>query len=223
MTMETMQPTLKSGRNAWDRVNMPVGEFQERVKKIRKRMKALGMDVLLAYGHAFNEYGNYCYFDQLQHPASPGSPGGRPAGRPPDADVRGASRAIPSVIKMTWVEDLRAASDVSKECLKYLQEKKPAPSVVGFAGLHRLMPSHQFQFLVDSLPQCRIVNADPLMNELRMLKSPLEILQIRRASRIVARTFDFIGSTAFARSRKRSSRPPHAGRPVSKERRILES
>jgi len=37
------------------------GEFQERVKKIKKRMKALGMDVLLAYGYAFNGYGNYCY------------------------------------------------------------------------------------------------------------------------------------------------------------------
>ena len=34
--METMQPILKSGRTAWDRINMPVEEFHERVKRIRK-------------------------------------------------------------------------------------------------------------------------------------------------------------------------------------------
>ena len=59
--METMQPLLKSGRTAWDRINMPVEEFHERVKKIRKGMKKRSIDLLLLYGNGFNEYGNYCY------------------------------------------------------------------------------------------------------------------------------------------------------------------
>ena len=59
--METMQPTLKNGRNVWDRVNMPETEFQERLKKVRKEMKREGIDILLLYGNAFNEYGSYCY------------------------------------------------------------------------------------------------------------------------------------------------------------------
>ena len=60
--METMQPTLKSGRNTWDWINMPVDELQARVRKIRRGMKREGLDLLLLYGHGFNEYGNYCYF-----------------------------------------------------------------------------------------------------------------------------------------------------------------
>jgi Xaa-Pro aminopeptidase len=197
MTMKTMQPTLKSGRNAWDRVNMPVGEFQERVRKLRKGMKERGIDILLAYGYAFNEYGNYCYLTNFSIRLPQGALVTVPREGPLSLMFEGASRGIPSVRKMTWVEDLRATGDVSKECLKFLQEKSLVPSVIGFAGLQRWMPSHQLQFLLDSLPKCKIVNADPLMSELRMLKSPLEIFQIRRASRIVARTFDFIGSAPF--------------------------
>jgi Xaa-Pro aminopeptidase len=197
MTMETMQPTLKSGRNAWDRVNMPVTEFQERVKKVRKGMKAGGIDILLAYGHAFNEYGNYCYLSNFSIRLPQGAMVAVPENGPLTLMFEGASRGVPSVRKMTWVEDVRATPDVSKECVKYLQEKNLVPSVIGFSGLHPLMPSHQLQFLIDSLPKCKIVNADPLMEELRRVKSPLEILQIRRASRIVSRTFDFIASTSF--------------------------
>ena len=63
--METMQPTLKSGRNTWDRINMPVEEFRERVKKIRKGMRKEGIDLLLLYGSGFNEYGSNNVFHFL--------------------------------------------------------------------------------------------------------------------------------------------------------------
>ncbi len=190
--METMQPTLKSGRNAWDRINMPVSEFQERIKKIRKGMKELRLDVLLAYGHAFNEYGNYCYLTNFSIRLPQGALVAVPKEGPLTLMFEGASRGIPSVRKMTWVEDLRATGDVSKECVKYLQEKELIPSTIGFAGLQRLMPHHQLEFLLESLPKCKVVDAGPLIAELRMAKSPLEILQIQRASRIAAATFDFI-------------------------------
>ncbi len=199
--METMQPTLKSGRNTWDRINMPVEEFHERVKKIRQGMKKEGIDLLLLYGKAFNEYGNYCYLSNHMIRLPQGGYGGGPKRRV-DLMFEGASRGVPSVKKMTWIDDIRATGDVSKECVKYLKEKNLLPSVIGFAGLKRLMPHDQLQFLLDSLPKCKIVNADPLVDELRMVKSPMEILQIRRASRIVVRTFDFITSTSFVNLRE---------------------
>ncbi len=195
--METMQPTLKSGRNVWDRINMPVEEFQERAKRVRKGMREKGIDLLLLYGYGFNEYGNYCYLTNFSLRLPQGALVAVPREGPLTLMFEGASRAIPSVRKMTWVEDLRATGDVSKECVKYLQEKDPIPSVIGLVGLRRLMPNHQLQFLLDSLPKCRIVDANPLIRELRMVKSPMEILQIRRASRIVARTFEFIKAASI--------------------------
>ncbi len=200
--METMQPTLKSGRNTWDRINMPVEEFHSRVKKIRERMREKGIDVLLLYGNAFNEYGNYSYLANYVIRLPQGALVAVPKAGELSVIFEGASRGVPSVKMTTWIDDIRATGDVSKECVKYLQEKNLIPSVIGFAGLKRLMPHHQLQFLFDSLPKCRIVNADPIINELRMVKSSVEILQIRRASRIVVRTFDFITSTSFQNLRE---------------------
>jgi Xaa-Pro aminopeptidase len=194
--METMQPTLKSGRNTWDRINMPVEEFQTRVKKIRQRMKEKGIDLLLLYGNAFNEYGNYCYLSNYVIRLPQGALVAVPKAGELSVIFEGASRGVPSVKKTTWIDDIRATGDVSKECVKYLQETNLVSSVIGFAGFKRLMPHHQLKFLFDSLPKCKIIDAEPLINELRMVKSPMEILQIRRASRIVVRTFDFITSTS---------------------------
>ncbi|MDI7258654.1 MAG: M24 family metallopeptidase [Thermodesulfobacteriota bacterium] len=195
--METMQPNLKSGRNTWDRINMPVEEFLARVKKIRQRMGERGIDVLLLYGNAYNEYGNYCYLSNYVIRLPQGAMVVVPKTGELSVIFEGALRGVPSVKKTTWIDDIRATGDVSKECVKYLQEKNLIPSVIGVAGLKQLMPHHQYQFLLDSLPKCKIVNAAPFIHELRMIKSPMEILQIRRASRVVVHTFDFITSTSF--------------------------
>jgi Xaa-Pro aminopeptidase len=98
---------------------------------------------------------------------------------------------------MTWIDDIRPSGNVAAEFVKYLKEKKVGPSVIGFAGLKRLMPNDQFQFLLDSLPGCKVVDSDHLLDGLRMVKSRMEVLQIRRAARIVSRVFEFITNTPF--------------------------
>ncbi len=200
--METMQPTLKSGRNTWDQINMPVEEFHARVKKIRQRMKERGIDVLLLYGKAFNEYGNYCYLSNYVIRLPQGALVAVPKAGELSVIFEGASRGVPSIKKTTWIDDIRATGDVSKECVKYLQEKNLIPSVIGLVGLRRQMPYYQLQFLFDSLPKCKIIDAGSFINELRMVKSSREILQIRKASRIVVRTFDFITSNSFLNLRE---------------------
>jgi len=176
---------------------MPVEEFHARVKKIRQRMKERGIDVLLLYGKAFNEYGNYCYLSNYVIRLPQGALVAVPKTGELSVIFEGASRGVPSIKKTTWIGDIRPTRDVSKECVKYLQEKNLIPSVIGLAGLKRQMPYYQLQFLFDSFPKCKIIDAGPFINELRMVKSPREILQIRKASRIVVRTFDFITSNSF--------------------------
>jgi Xaa-Pro aminopeptidase len=195
--METVQPILKSGRTAWDRINMPVEEFHERVKKIRKGMKREKIDLLLLYGNGFNEYGNYCYLSNHIIRLPQGGMVVVPAKGEVAMMFEGAARGLPSVRKMTWIDDIRPSGNVAAEFVKYLKEKKVGPSVIGFAGLKRLMPNDQFQFLLDSLPGCKVVDSDHLLDGLRMVKSRMEVLQIRRAARIVSRVFEFITNTPF--------------------------
>ena len=120
------------------------------------------------------------------------------AALPSGGMFEGASRGASSVKKITWIGDVRASGNISKECVAYLKEKRLTSCVIGGAGLKRLMPSYQYRLLMDSLPGRKIVDSDRLLSELRMVKSSAEILQIRRAGRIVSRVFDFIAGTPFA-------------------------
>ena len=201
--METLQPAIKNGRNVWDQINMPLQEFQERLHVVRDRMKEHGMDALLAYGLAFNEYGNSCYLTHYQIRL----PRGALVALPEKGDLalffEGAARGLPSARLITWVRDIRPCPDVAKACAQYLNEKGFVPGVIGFAGLNQWMPRYQLKSLLDALPGCRFLPGDDILQEMRMVKSSRETDQIRRASRIVRRGFEFLKSASFATMNER--------------------
>jgi len=187
-----MQPTLKNGRNVWDRVNMPKVEFESRITKIRKGMERGGMDVLLLYGNA-NEYGNPCYLSNYYNGLS--TRGAMVALTKPGGIAlmfEGPSRDLPMTRRTTWIEDIRPCGDIAKESASYLREKNLIPSTVGFSGLRQFMPHYQWQFLSEALNRCNIADADLLLRDMRMTKSERECDQMRRSSRILARTLDMI-------------------------------
>jgi Xaa-Pro aminopeptidase len=195
--METMQPALRNGRNVWDQINMPASEFKGRVRAVREGMQKEGLDVFLAYGHAYNEYGNPCYLSNYIIRL----PQGALVAITKDNDValffEGTSRGLPSVKLTTWVEDVRACPDISRGCAQYLEEKALTPCTVGLAGLRQMMPHYQLKFLTDALNECTIMDADHILRDLRMIKSNREQDQIRRASRIVKGIFDAITDWSF--------------------------
>ncbi|MBW1802880.1 MAG: hypothetical protein JRJ85_19380, partial [Deltaproteobacteria bacterium] len=111
--METMQPTLRNGRNIWDAVNIPRAEYENRIGILRKKMVEQDMDILLAYGLGFNDYGNPCYLSNVVIRL----PRGAMVVLSRD-DValffEGASRGVPSFKKTTWIEDLRPCANISQ-------------------------------------------------------------------------------------------------------------
>ncbi|MFC2072865.1 M24 family metallopeptidase [Chloroflexota bacterium] len=192
--METMQPTLKRGRDVWDQINMPRAEFLDRVSIIKKVMQKEGVDVLLLYGNGVDEYGNTCYISNFITAMSRGAL----VIIPLEGDVvlifEGASRGLPAAKATTWVEDVRPSWDISGEVVKYLQEKNLLSSTVGFVGLRKLMPYDQLSFLYKSLEETKIVDSNHIIRDMRITKSGREYDQIRRASRIVNQAFNFISS-----------------------------
>ena len=196
MIMQTMQPTLRNGRNIWDRIHMPLQEFQGRIESLRKTMGARGIDALLAYGHAFDDYGNPCYLSHYMIRL----PKGFLVALTLDEVAlffEGAARGLASAKRLTWVEDVRPCPDTSRECAKFLEEKSLTASKIGLAGVDEWMPQDQRQFLGEALEGCTLVDAGPLLREMRMIKSDRELDQIRRASRIVKTVFEKLGSSAF--------------------------
>lgn len=201
--METIQPALKNGRNTWDRINMPASEFQERVKAVREKMAARGIDLLLAYGNGFNEYANPCYLSNYVIRLPRGTLFLLTKDNEAALFFEGAARGIPSMKKSTWVEDLRACPDISRGCVQYLEEKALRPVRVGFAGLSNLMPHDQLDFLTNALDHSDIVEGESIIEGLRMVKSQRELDQIRRASRIVKGTFDTLPERPFSEMNER--------------------
>jgi Xaa-Pro aminopeptidase len=201
--METKQPALKNGRNVWDRINMPLQEFQERLLKVRAKMKEKRIDLLLAYGHAFNEYGNPCYLTNYQMRLPRGTLVAVPEKRDLALFFEGAARGLPSARLLTWVEDIRPCADISRACTQYLKEKGLSAGSIALAGLEQWMPRYQLKYLLDAFAGSKILPADDILQQMRMVKSPRETDQIRRASRIVRQVFEFLGRASFATMKER--------------------
>ena len=195
--METMQPTLKRGRDVWDQINMPKAEFLERVEKIREQIEQKGIDVLLLYGNSPNEYGNPCYLSNYSIKMSQGAVVAITRKGDVTLICEGFSRDLPTVKSTTWMDDVRSCEDVSRQTGAFLKEKNLIPSTIGFVGLEQFMPYSQFQFLSKSIEPCKIIDADDMIREMRMTKSQREVDQIHRSSRIVSRIFDRISHAPF--------------------------
>ena len=192
--METMRPTLKRGRESWDKVNMPESEFQERLQKIRKQMKKEGLDVLLLYGIGPDHYGDVCYASNFViRMAQFGAIVAIPQNGQVVLFCGGGSRELPNIRRTTWVEQIKPGNS-AEECIKYLKENNFIPSTIGLVGLKQLMPYYQLQYLLEAVGQCKIVDFDHIMRSLRAVKSQRESDQIRRSSYILNLAFDHIAN-----------------------------
>jgi len=195
--METLQPTLKRGRDVWDSIGMPESEFRTRVDRIVKEMRKRRMKVLLLYGIGQNDYGYPCYVTNYLTKM----PQGAMAVITDKGEValicEGFARDAALIKDTTWVKEIRSSETLSRTCVQYLQEKKLIPSTLGFAGLRQHMPCREFEVLSEATRGCRIVDAGDMVNRMRMIKSGREIDQVRRAARLVARLFDSIARASF--------------------------
>ena len=195
--MQTIQPTLKRGRDVWDPIGMPESEFRTRVDRIVKEMRKRRITVLLLFGIGQDDYGCPCYVTNYLTKM----PQGAMAVITDKGEValicEGFARDAALIKDTTWVKEIRSNETLPRTCVQYLQEKKLIPSTLGFAGLRQHMPCREFEVLSEATRGCRIVEADPIVNRMRMIKSGREIDQVRRAARLVARLFDSIARASF--------------------------
>jgi Xaa-Pro aminopeptidase len=210
--METLQPILKRGRDVWDQINMPKEEFLRRVEKIREVMIKKGMDVLLLYGTGVYDCGNVCYVSNYATKLTAGILVVIPRKGELTLFFEGSSRELKIGQRLTWVDDIRSSlagvfsstGSLAGDCLKYLEESHLIPSKIGFVGLRRLMPYRELQLFIEGTKGCKIVDADSMINKMRMKKSQRECDQIRRASRIVNNALNTIPGMALANRNERT-------------------
>jgi Xaa-Pro dipeptidase len=204
MSLETMQPALKRGRDVWDRINMPKAEFLERVAKIQEQMERQGMEALLLYANNGNEYADPCYISNYIMK----TPQGAIVAITREGEValicEGFARDLPGVKAITWVEDVRSCEDVSRHAIAFLSEKGLIPSTIGLVGLEQSMPHEQFRFFLESTGSCTLIRADRMIRDMRIIKSQREVDQVRRSARIVAQAFKRLCQTTSSQFNEKS-------------------
>ena len=195
--METMQPALKNGRNVYDVINMPEEEFEDRLARVRGVMAERDIDLLLVYTSGLTDYGDVAYLTNFVIRLPRGQLVALPKEGEPVTFFEGASRGLPSLKLTLSLGDLVAVNDLPKECLKHLKEKGLIPGKVGFAGLRTRMPYQQFRALSSGLEGSTIKEANDILADLRAIKSPREVDQIRRAASIAGQLTLLLKETTF--------------------------
>ena len=188
--MYTLQPTLRLGRDVWDRVAMPVEEFRQRADRLRAAMSGAGLDALLLYGSGLNDCGHPTYVSNYIVKLPFSALVVLPRDGQPALIFEGATRGRDAAQATTWIEDVRPCWNIAETCLAILKERNLTAGRIGLAAMPRLVPHEEWTRLTAGLAQATLVDAEDLVDEFRTIKSTREIAQIRRASRIVRRALD---------------------------------
>jgi Xaa-Pro dipeptidase len=191
--MQTLQPTLRLGRDVWNREAMPIEEFRRRADRLRAAMAARDLDAFLLYGSNLNGCGHPTYLANYIVKLPFAALVVLPRDGDPALIFQGATRGRSAAQATTWIEDVRPCWNIAETCLAALVERGLTASRIGLAGLPQLVPHDHWARLSGSLAGATLVSADDIVDRQRAIKSEREIAQLRRASSIV-----HLGMTAVA-------------------------
>jgi Xaa-Pro aminopeptidase len=184
--MQTLQPTLRLGRDVWERTVMPIEEFLDRAQRLQDAMGRRGLDAMLLYGAGLNGCGHPTYLSNYIVKLPFSALVVLPRVGAPALMFEGATRGRAAAQATTWIEDVRPCWKMADTCLAVLADRGLTTSAIGLAGLPRLMPHAEWSTLSSGLVGATLVDAEDLIDRQRASKSDREIAQVRRASLIVA-------------------------------------
>jgi Xaa-Pro aminopeptidase len=189
--MQTLQPVLLYGRYEWDSRMQPVAEFEARLVEVRQMMRRNAWDGLVVYGDS-RENAALCYLTNVV-PNQRWSLALIDAERPMQIIASVGARDLPAVTRLTWVEDVRAASEVKARLIEWLLEvcsggdRAGHMAKVGVVDLDRMRADigRNVAEVCDGL--CEMADATEAIAALRRRKSASELALIRTSYEILQR------------------------------------
>jgi ectoine hydrolase len=175
-------------------VATPPGEFEGRWQRALAECATRGLDSLLAISRGASSidsyadvyylsghYGNIGFTPDFQdywvgrsHSAVLLAPGHEPLLIVDGADYRR---------DLIGIEDVCFALDFPAAVAQALRERRLDRGRLGVAGLN-VMSARVYRLLRERLPGCELLDADDLIEALRVIKSPLELERIRAAAQV---------------------------------------
>jgi Xaa-Pro aminopeptidase len=172
----------------------PAGEFEDRWQRALAECEQRGFDSLLAVSRGASSidsyadvyylsghYGNIGFTPDFQdywvgrsHSAVLLAPGREPLLIVDGADYRR---------DLIGIEDVRFALDFPAAVAQALRERGLDRGRLGVAGLN-VMSARVYRLLRERLPGCELLDADEVVEALRVIKSPFELERIRAAAQV---------------------------------------
>src|SRR5262249_49977164 len=121
--MQTLQPTLRLGRDVWNRQTMPIEEFASRADRLRSAMAARHLDAPLLSGSNLNGCGYPTYLANYVVKLPFAALVVLPREGDPALIFQGATRGRSAAQATTWVEDVRPCWNMADTCLAVLAER----------------------------------------------------------------------------------------------------
>ncbi|NLE76703.1 MAG: hypothetical protein GX605_08125, partial [Chloroflexi bacterium] len=154
-----------------------LAERDMRYRKLREAMAREGMSAVIAAGHAAHfRRGHIRYFTDTHMWAGDALLLIPLEGEPTLAWVSYAGSGWPEEM---WVNDVRKAPYPETRVVDAMKAQKLTKGKVGIAGLKKVMTIGAYRTLTGSLPDVQFVDADLMVDRIRMRKSPLELQQYR--------------------------------------------
>lgn len=194
--MKTSEPILTRGRDNWDKVNMPVAAFHERMGRVRAAMDDADVDALFVYGGGDRD-GDLAYVSNLIHKV-PGFPIALVVTGDDVVVVnQRSSRTRPIVERSTWTDDVRFTRNLWGDLDGILTDVTDRDARVAVVGGDVM--SQATRERVDELAESWSVEVrDDLLAGVRAVKDDRERDQVRRSARILRAVDDVLAESVHA-------------------------
>jgi Xaa-Pro aminopeptidase len=187
-------PYTYADRLPWMHLPFPVEEYRDRLARLVERMAHQDLDCLVVAGNRADGT-NIRYLTNFEDFYGGESMLVVPREGPPGFTTNAVMHGEPmhSGIQDCWIEDVRCAAaprtvtgsaspaTVYDHIEDFITERGCARGAIGIAGESS---EHLVRFLGETFPAARIVDAAPILRQMRAIKSDREVEVIRRACRL---------------------------------------
>jgi hypothetical protein len=181
--MRTMQPVVGLGSYRWDPEWLPLDEFEERLRAVRREMAVRGWSHLIVHGNA-QDCAALTYLTNF-YPRNRWAIALVPAQGPLKLLVAGSTRDLPAAALLTWVKDVASYGDAAKILPGWLGEAKPK---IGLYGESFMRHAIHDTIAGGARKLGTVESADDLLNGMMRKKRPRELAMVRKSCAILKET-----------------------------------
>ena len=172
---------MKNGLIKWDHKEIPDEEIRGKVETIQKKMREDNLDLLIVFGDvneagAVNYLSNFAPYYFSTAMVLPQTGDGL-------MTTAMAQRGRPWIKSNSLTQDIRFERNYGKGCAEVIKESGLTHNCVGLVELD-LFPYTALLDLKKEFPEVEFIDATAMVNEFRMIRSPVEINMIKKAGEI---------------------------------------